>query len=212
MVPQAGSLSPAARCRPSPPGPTFGYAAAMTPPRLRPAELRDADGIGEVHVLAWRAAYRGLMPQAYLDGLQPAVRAERWRTTLSAAQPEGWRMFVAEDASGRIDGFVVVGPSRDEGDAARGIGELMAINLRPEAFGTGAGQALHDAAVDSLAASGWRRAMLKVVAGNARAIRFYERNGWCDAGTSHAIEIAGVAVPERRFERDVPLPRRGEPA
>ena len=35
---------------------------------LRLPGLDDAGVLGEVHVAAWQAAYRGLMPDAYLDG------------------------------------------------------------------------------------------------------------------------------------------------
>jgi hypothetical protein len=48
-------------------------------------------------------------------------------------------------------------------------------------------------------AAGW----LAVVAGNARARRFYERNGWRDAGAiDYAAEIRGgtLPVPCRRYE------------
>ncbi|MCG3134888.1 MAG: hypothetical protein HMLKMBBP_02296 [Planctomycetes bacterium] len=167
---------------------------------VRPVELRDADGVGEVHVLAWRAAYPGLMPQAFLDGLRTEARAERWRGILSGPRDRRWAMFVAEGAGGRIDGFACCGPSRDAADDTRSIGELIAINVRPAAFGTGAGQALHDAAVGALRAAGFTGGMLKVVRGNARAIRFYERNGWRPAPSEHWIHVGGSAVAEQRFE------------
>lgn len=38
---------------------------------IRPTRMQDAPEIAVVHVLSWQAAYRGLLPQAYLDGLDP---------------------------------------------------------------------------------------------------------------------------------------------
>ena len=54
---------------------------------IRAARMQDAPEIAVVHVRSWQAAYRGLLPQAYLDGLDPAQRIGRWERSLSAA---GW--------------------------------------------------------------------------------------------------------------------------
>ncbi len=45
---------------------------------LRPAEPADAMAVARVHVRSWQAAYRGLLPDAYLDGLRPEDRAARY--------------------------------------------------------------------------------------------------------------------------------------
>jgi hypothetical protein len=39
---------------------------------VRPTTVDDADAMGQAHVLAWQAAYVGLMPQDHLDRLTPA--------------------------------------------------------------------------------------------------------------------------------------------
>ncbi len=48
----------------------------MTAVRVRKAGAGDAAAIAVVHVLSWQAAYEGLVPQDYLDGLDPARRRE----------------------------------------------------------------------------------------------------------------------------------------
>lgn len=55
---------------------------------------------------------------------------------------------------------------------------------------------------ERLAAAGVAEAWLAVVAGNARARRFYERQGWSDGGPlDYAAETADrpVTVPCRRY-------------
>jgi hypothetical protein len=54
---------------------------------IRPARLEDVPEIAVVHVRSWQAAYQGLLPQAYLDGLDPGQRIGQWERALSAA---GW--------------------------------------------------------------------------------------------------------------------------
>lgn len=61
----------------------------MPAARIRPATLADTDGIGLAHVRSWQSAYRGKMPQDYLDGLDPAVRAETWRRIMARPSRHG---------------------------------------------------------------------------------------------------------------------------
>src|ERR1700759_342461 len=55
---------------------------------IRAARAADAAQIALVHVRSWQSAYRGLMPQAYLDGLDPAQRVGRGELILAGAGDE----------------------------------------------------------------------------------------------------------------------------
>lgn len=81
----------------------------MTEATLRDAGPDDAPGIAHVHVEGWRTTYRGLFPDAYLDGLDEAGRAAYWRRGLPANQ--GRHTLVALDG-GEIVGFASGGPDR----------------------------------------------------------------------------------------------------
>ena len=52
---------------------------------IRPTRMEDIPEIAGVHVRSWQAAYRGLLPQGYLDGLDPSQRIGQWEESLSAA-------------------------------------------------------------------------------------------------------------------------------
>jgi len=129
---------------------------------VRDAIASDADALGRVHVEAWRAAYRGMMPDHFLASLDPAVRAARWRERL-ANRIEGRAMFVVQGDIGLPYGFAGVGPARDE-------------------RGTGASSALLARATEVLRDFGHLEAILWVLRQNARARRFYEREGWKQTG------------------------------
>jgi ribosomal protein S18 acetylase RimI-like enzyme len=162
---------------------------------VRPATTADAPAMGRLHVRAWQAAYRGHMPDAYLDGLSPTGRAAYWDEAL---RREGRRgvVLVAERAR-EVVGFAAAGPSPDP----EGAGELYSINVDPGAWGTGAGRALLQAAQAELARLGFDEAVLWVLPANARARRFYEAAGWVADGTERSAEVLGVAVPEMRYRR-----------
>jgi ribosomal protein S18 acetylase RimI-like enzyme len=158
----------------------------------RDAVANDATAIAHVHVETWRAAYAHVFSPEYLAGLDAAPRARFWRETLE----RGDDVLVAE-CDGRVVGFAGIGPSRDED----GSGELYAIYVLPEAWGTGAGRRLMTAAVGRLAGLGFAKAILWVLKDNPRARRFYEAGGWRADGEQRTETIGGVRVEEVRYSR-----------
>jgi ribosomal protein S18 acetylase RimI-like enzyme len=162
---------------------------------VRPATVADAAAMGRVHVRARQAAYRGQMPDDYLDGLRASERAAGWQRTLHRERPLGAVLVAARD--GEVVGFANVGPAGDPD----GAGELYAINVDPAHWGTGAGRALLRAAQDELARLGFTESVLWVLPANARARRFYERAGGAGDGTERTFEVLGVVVPEVRYRR-----------
>jgi GNAT superfamily N-acetyltransferase len=170
----------------------------MNAPTTRVATPDDAAAIGAIHVRTWQAAYRGVMPQEYLDGLDSASRAAGWQRLLSAPPP-GDTTLVAE-VDGRVVGFANVGPSRDE-DATDGEGEVRAIYVDPDSWDSGAGRELMIAGLARLTESGLRHAILWVLVGNERARRFYEAGGWRADGAVKDEESFGVQVSELRYRR-----------
>ena len=101
------------------------------------------------------------------------------------------------ERDGAVVGFAAVGPSPDP----QGAGELFAINLDPDHWGTGTGRALLGGAQAELARLGFGETVLWVLTGNARARRFYEIAGWVVDGTERTAEVFGVTVPEVRYRR-----------
>jgi len=140
---------------------------------IRTATIEDAAALAEVHVAAWRWAYEGLLPTAVLDGLSVDERAVMWRRIL--ANPVGVTLLA--ERSGRAIGFASAGPGRDE-IGGPSVGELYALYVLADVTGTGVGRSLHDAVLSRLAERGFVAARLWVLRGNARAIRFYTRQGW----------------------------------
>lgn len=96
---------------------------------IRNASIDDADAIGAVVVRAWQAAYRGIMPDDYLDGLRAEQRAAMWQRVLADLGPDRWvRVLTVGD---ELVGFASCGP--ELADVSDGeTGELYAINLDPD--------------------------------------------------------------------------------
>ncbi len=157
---------------------------------VRPARREDAAAIADVHVLTWQAAYEHVFGAERLAGIGERRRTQ-WEARLADPQPD-WRVFVAEEDGTRAR-FRLRGDSRDE----PGKGELFAIYVLPEAWGSGAGSALMASALEAL--RGYSSATLWVLEDNPRARRFYEREGWILDGGRRDEEILGVTVAEVRY-------------
>jgi GNAT superfamily N-acetyltransferase len=161
---------------------------------IRTARRDDARPIAEVHVASWRHAYRGLLPDDYLDTLSVEDR-EASRLAWFADPPPGSGVPVAEDDAGRVVGFATFVPSRDD-DAPEGTGEVPAIYLAPAVVGTGIGRELFAETTAALREAGFTRATLWVLEANASARRFYEKAGWSWDGavSTHMFECANEPV------------------
>jgi len=162
---------------------------------VRPATVADAPAMGRLVVRAWRAAYRGHMPDAYLDGLRAEDRVAYWDGQLRRESRRGAVLVV--ERAGEVVGFAAAGPSPDP----EGAGELYAINVDSDHWGTGAGRALLEAAQAELDRMGFTESVLWVLPGNARARRFYERAGWAADGAEKTSEAFGVSFDEVRYRR-----------
>ncbi|MFF8014820.1 GNAT family N-acetyltransferase [Streptomyces sp. NPDC007929] len=174
----------------------------MSGSRIREMTLADCAGVAAVRVGGWRSAYRGLVPQSYLDGLSVEADAERRRTHL--AQGDGRVVnLVAEDSGGAIAGWACHGPYRD-GEVRTDDAELYALYVHPDRVGRGVGRALLTESVARCWAAGHDRLLLWVLKENDRARRFYERAGFRADGAEEPFEVDGVTIPEVRYARPLP--------
>jgi GNAT superfamily N-acetyltransferase len=143
---------------------------------IRTATVADAAAIAAVHVASWQAAYRGQVPDDRLDGLDPAKLAIVWETHL--AEQDSATLVAEVDE--RVVGFCRVTWS----DAVPGTGEIAALYLHPDVWGTGVGRRLCRDALSLLAACDRTDVVLWALSGNARAERFYAAAGFRPDGAT----------------------------
>jgi L-Ala-D/L-Glu epimerase len=161
---------------------------------IRAALPADIAAMAEVFVAAWRAGYRGVVPDEIIDGLDPADVA-------------GWfdpawlgpdlRSVVAQSPSGAVSGFARFGADPDRPGPS--FGYLAALYVDPAASGQGTGRALLDHVVDALSREGRSDISLWVFAGNVRARSLYERAGFRPEG--HVLVDPRWQTPQTRYRR-----------
>jgi putative acetyltransferase len=155
---------------------------------IRPAVPADMAAVASLWHEGWHDGHAGHVP----DGLTAArtLAAFHERTPPRVADTT---VAVSEDGS--VVGFVMV-----VGD------EVEQVFVARAARGTGLASTLLADAERQVAESGSEVAWLAVVAGNARARRFYERQGWVDEGDlAYEVSAGGETYvsPCRRYVKRV---------
>jgi len=170
----------------------------MSAMRVRPATPGDVIAIATIHVETWQVAYRGQVPDEYLERLSVDGRISAWRDIMEATEWPSTGVFVADDDCGDIVGFTHIASSRDD-DAPPGTAEVTSLYVRPPAWGGGAGRSLLEAACASLRSGGFGSATLWVLGSNERARRFYEAMGWTAVGRSKVVRRGEFELNEVRY-------------
>ena len=158
--------------------------------QLRRATPEDAAALAAVEVRSWRAAFRGLMPDAFLDELSEVEKTTSWRQNLLKHGLFGRKRVCVALSDAGISGFVRVGPLTDEGE----VGLIYLLYVLPEQWGRGVGTALIQAGMQELRDLGMREAMLWVLRDNLRARRFYEHLGWTPDGRTVSEDHGGCRL------------------
>lgn len=162
---------------------------------VRRAVAEDVPAISEIFALSWKTAYRGMVPQQYLDEL----KLDFWNKKFT--EPILSQHLYADlvCADGVPVGCVAYGKARDE--KYSDWGEIIAIYVRPDQFRKGYGNRLIQSAMNNLKAQGYQNCYLWVLKENSNAQRFYGQNGFvCNQDICHS-EIMGQQLTEIRYIR-----------
>ena len=163
---------------------------------IRQATAQDAESLAALEVTSWRVAYRGLMPDTFLDGLSAAEKAMGLRRNLQKHGLSGRKRVLVARHEDEVLGFVRFGA--EEGAQ---IGTLYLLYVRADVWGCGVGTALMQAAMVGFVELGVREAVLWVLRDNQRARRFYERGGWRPDGQTARADYGGIDLKALCYRR-----------
>ena len=166
---------------------------------IRAATPDDADAICDAHVASWRKGYAHVFGDDILNADEfDASRRAFWRAWRF---DPGSKQTVAE-LDGAVVGFCSYGPERPRPTPIGIRGEVWALYLHPDAWGSGAAAALMEHAEDRLLRDGFPEAVLWVLEDNPRGRAFYEKMGWAPTGRSTVFDrYADVPVPEVEYRK-----------
>ncbi len=167
---------------------------------IREAEIADAKGIAKIHVETWQYAYKGQLPDAFLDSLSVEKRQEVWKENLANPHPKT-KIYVGE-IEGKIVGFCSLGASRDD-NATETMGELYAIYIDSNNMSKGVGSTLMQKGLEYLKEAGFNKATLWVLTSNQKTRQFYEHKGWSADGQTKTDHRTDFDLYETRYAIDL---------
>ena len=154
---------------------------------LRPGTAADASRVTDLWHDGWHDAHAGHVP----DGLTAA----RTHAEFASRSPSRVADTTVAEVGGVLAGFIMVVDD-----------EVEQVYVGAPFRGVGVADVLLTEAERQVAARGFGQAWLAVVEGNARARRFYERQGWADDGALPYEVTSGGATylsPCRRYIKAV---------
>ncbi|MDA4106038.1 GNAT family N-acetyltransferase [Mycolicibacterium holsaticum] len=159
---------------------------------IRKPELTDLYRVAMMHIEAWRDCYAGMVPQNYLDELDPITWMHEYRRLMDI----GRTMLLAESAGTPV-GVAIFG------SRTLGIGhvEIDALYIARDRQGDGIGpRLLHEV----LGYQEYTTVSLECATDNQRGCRFWEASGFRFTGETGSYPIPGAEdLPTNRYIRDI---------
>lgn len=152
-------------------------------------ETDNIDDVSFVYAQSWKTAYKGIIPQEYLD----RIHETRWSGILVNELSNLWIVCDGK----KIIGSSTYAPAKNKEYC--GWGEIISIYLLPSYFHRGIGTKLLRASMNELFSMGYDNLYLWVLEENHLARQFYEKNGFKFNGDTLESVIGGRSLNELRY-------------
>lgn len=171
--------------------------------RIRPALPADARALAVLGERLWRETYAGLIPASNLE-LHLAKTFGPDRQAAELADP-AYRALVIEEGDALL-GYTLLraGGPTEERATFHFVNPLEVVRFYVDAslHGRGAAQALMTAVLNHATSEGHDGVWLQVWEQNPRAIRFYAKAGFADAGEA-TFRVGGQVDRDRMLVHDL---------
>lgn len=176
----------------------------MAHANVRPAEPTDAGEIARIQLDTWRAAYRDLLPDEVLAGMDAGEVERTWLRTIEQGPAA---VFVATESRWLV-GFCAAGPAPEDetadaaGRPAPDAGTVALVStllVEPRWGRRGHGGRLLATAGDAMLAAGAARGICWIPEAGKASRAFLEKAGWALDGTVRTLDAAGRPLREARL-------------
>jgi len=156
---------------------------------VRVAWADDAPAIAELQLRTWRTTYADLVPADAIPH-DVAATADAWRAALTRPADARNRVLVALERN-LVTGFALTGPATDPDCDAVADGEVADLTVDPHKRRSGHGSRLMQAAVDTLQADRFTRAVTWLAAQDDDTRAFLTAAGWAPDGAHRTLDLTG---------------------
>ena len=154
---------------------------------IRLAVPADAPDMAEVHMRSWEVAYKGIVPDEYIQK-QNEKRPAMWQRIIT---DDNMTQYVIQKDSKTVGIMCVVATTQDD-DKTDDVCELEGIYLHPDSYRQGIGTKAMGFAFDI--AHGWNKSFMTlwVFSENVNSIKFYENLGFAPDGKTKTYDMGKV--------------------
>lgn len=149
---------------------------------IRAATLDDAGAIAALNAETWRAAFRGVVADSYIDRYDGKLH--RRMESLGSPRPGDQNLVAVE--SGSIIGWV-----SGRGTLVESVYELSACYVLPAHWRTGIGRRLVSCLLEGIDRSSWSEVIVWTAAETPSSHRFYESFGFALDGHTETVDYDG---------------------
>lgn len=146
----------------------------------------DADAIAGVHLRAWPSLYGELLADPALPPREDLAVA--WKAVLGRPADARNRVLVALERN-RVTGYVLTSPASDPDTDPVAVGEIQDLTVDPDEREHGHGSRLLQAAVDTLVADHFVRAVWWVNSRDDALRQFLTSSGWAPDGAHRELAL-----------------------
>ncbi|MDV5058887.1 GNAT family N-acetyltransferase [Vibrio diabolicus] len=157
---------------------------------VRNAVREEATQIAKIHVDSWQVAYKGLMPQSYIDQFTIERRERMWTRVMT----EQLAQLIVVERQGEIVGFLSYElPNHTCEDKTAWV---TCCYVSPLHYGQGAGSALLDELETRLLSTPVMQISLKALDTNKQGLKFYKKCGFVRTGEEEAEIIDRMTLTD----------------
>lgn len=157
---------------------------------VRVAWADDAAAIAELQLRTWQEQYADLLPGDALPR-DIGAAAATWQASLRNPQDARNRVLVALERN-RVVGFAITSPGSDPDCDPVADAELMELTVAPDERGKGHGSRMLQAAVETMQADKFSRAVLWAIATDDALRTFLTTAGWATDGAHRGLDFDGT--------------------
>ncbi len=161
---------------------------------IRKANISDASAIAHIRIDSWRTAYKGLIPDSFLNGLDYKMQENKVMNRINGTDKNFTSNILVYEEENEILGYTYYGKALDSlNDKYQG--EVVALYVRPDKKRNGIGTQLINKVKELLKEEGYSNMIIWCLKGNDPSVRFYEHVGG-GIKEEREYEIEGLKVQE----------------
>ena len=161
---------------------------------IRPACPEDINDISCVLAASWKTAYRGIIEDDYLDALSDT----HWVDFLTYGLHGNSIIVMVMESNSQIIGAAIMSETENSGECG-----LRAFYLLPDKIGQGLGQIFYNSIENEMKNRGFSSCALDVLENNARAIRFYKKQGFLDTSKELNVDLGENSYLCKIFKKTI---------